>query len=84
MHERDSMSKKTGVGICLLLIFAVGLSTGWAQNAPAEKPPIYTYVAEWSVPRAQWADMDKNADAEKPLMEKMVADGTIVSYGTYS
>jgi len=77
------MSKKTGVGLCLLLVFVFGLS-GWAQNAAADKPPIYTYVAEWSVPRAQWADMDKNADAEKPLMEKMLADGTIVSYGVYS
>ena len=86
MYERDLMSKRTGVGICLLLVFAFGLlpTTGWAQNAAAEKPQIYTYVAEWSVPRAQWGDMDKNADAEKPLLEKMVADGVILSYGTYS
>ncbi len=81
------MSNKTGMGVCLLLLVSVvGLfpAAMWAQNAPADKPPTYTYVAEWNVPRAQWADMDKNADAEKPLMEKMVADGTIVSYGTYS
>ncbi len=77
------MSKKTGVGVCLLVVLVFGLSASWAQSAP-EKPPVYTYVAEWSVPRAQWGDMDKNADAERPLMEKLVADGTIVSYGTYT
>ena len=25
-----------------------------AQAAPAEKPTVYTYVAEWAVPRAMW------------------------------
>jgi len=79
------MSNKSRVGSCLLLlglIFALLLPVS-AQNAP-EKAPVYTYVAEWSVPRAQWGDMEKNADAERPLMEKLVADGTIVGYGTYN
>jgi hypothetical protein len=24
-----------------------------------EKPQMYTYVADWSIPRAQWGDMQK-------------------------
>src|SRR4051794_10866784 len=71
----------------VFLLFCVVLGVASpvaAQAAPAEKPTMYTYVAEWSVPRAQWGEMEKNADAERPLMEKLVGDGTIVSYGVYS
>jgi hypothetical protein len=37
-----------------------------------------TYIAQWAVPRAQWPDMVKLDDQERPLMEKMVADGSIL------
>jgi len=28
--------------------------------------------------------MDKNADAERPLLDKLVADGTLIGYGAYT
>ena len=55
-----------------------------AQSAAAEKPTVYTYVAEWAVPRAMWADYQKQEDGELDAMKKAVADGTIVSYGEFS
>jgi hypothetical protein len=67
--------------VCLALAAAVPLS---AQNTNQGKPPVYTYVAEWSVPRAQWAEMDKVADQDRPLLDKLVADGTLVGYGAYT
>ncbi len=55
-----------------------------AQNSDQGKPPVYTYLAEWAVPRAQWADMVKLDDQDKPLMDKLVADSTITGYGAYT
>jgi basic membrane lipoprotein Med (substrate-binding protein (PBP1-ABC) superfamily) len=46
-----------------------------------EKPPMYTYVADWNIPRAQWGEMAKNNAADEKLMEKAFASGTIVGYG---
>jgi hypothetical protein len=45
---------------------------------------MYLYSADWVVPRAQWADMEKLDDANKALMDKLVADGTLLQYGAYS
>jgi hypothetical protein len=54
-----------------------------AQNEGG-KPPVYTYIAQWAVPRAQWPDMVKLDDQERPLMEKMIANGDIVAYGQFA
>jgi hypothetical protein len=55
-----------------------------AQSAAAEKPAVYTYVAEWAVPRAMWAEYQKQEDGELDAMKKAVADGTIVSFGEFA
>jgi hypothetical protein len=82
------MSKRfTGVfvAICMGLIglMVLGVQPALAQ-APAEKPPVYTYVAEWAVPRAMWADYDKQEAAGNDAMKKLVADGTLVAYGNFA
>ena len=46
-----------------------------------EKPPMYSYIANWQIPRAHWADMAKTYDATKAILDKAVADGTLVGYG---
>ncbi len=74
---------KVCAGLC-----ALGMSTVWTGPAAAqtaevkEKPALYTYVAEWNIPRAQWADMEKGNSANAKIMDKAVADGTIVGYGS--
>ncbi len=55
-----------------------------AQAAGAGKPPVYLYIAEWSVPRAQWGDMVKADEQDKPVLDKLIADGTLVGYGAYT
>jgi hypothetical protein len=55
-----------------------------AQSAAAEKPAVYTYVSEWAVPRAMWADYKKEDDADLDAMKKAMADNTIVSYGSFA
>ena len=76
------MTKRILVLPALLLVLGMMCSVSRAQNNP-EQPPIFTYVAEWAVPRAQWADMDKVNAGDKALLDSLVADGTLLGYGTY-
>jgi hypothetical protein len=73
---------KVFAGLCALAMSAVWTGPAAAQMAEAkEKPPLYTYVAEWNIPRAQWAEMAKGNAASQKVMDQAVADGTIVGYG---
>ncbi len=69
--------------MCLVGLMVPGVQPALAQTA-AEKPPVYTYVSEWAVPRAMWADYDKQEAAGNDAMKKLVADGTLVSYGYFA
>lgn len=69
-------------GICVFVLSAMGAVPAGAQSSEVkEKPPMYSYVANWQIPRAQWADMDKANAANKAILDKALADGTIVGYG---
>jgi len=46
-----------------------------------EKPPMYSYVADWSIPRAQWAEMEKASASDKAILDKAIANGSLVAYG---
>ena len=76
------MSKFVMTMCALTLVWAISPKASRAQDK-AEKPSMYTYVAEWDAPRAQWPDIEKVSANEKDTMDKMVADGTIVGYGSY-
>jgi len=47
-----------------------------------EKPRMYSYVAFWTLPRAQWAEEAKQNASEEKMMEKALAGGSIVGYGS--
>jgi hypothetical protein len=69
-------------GVFALLCALVSAVPACAQMSEVkEKPPMYSYVANWTIPRAQWADMAKQTAANQKSMEKAVADGAIVGYG---
>lgn len=76
------MLRRLFVLAVLLLVFALACPSTWAQGSSAQ-PPLFTYVSEWNTPRAQWADMAKVEAEIKPAMDALVADGTLVGYGTY-
>jgi hypothetical protein len=67
---------------------AVAMSAVWAGQAGAqtseikEKPALYTYVADWNIPREKWGDMEKSYAGTQKMLDKAVADGTIVGYGS--
>ena len=43
---------------------------------------MYSYVGFWSIPRAQWGEMEKGNAADQKVLDKALADGTIIGYGT--
>ncbi len=70
----------------VILVFALALAgvPAWAQGGGSENQPLYTFVALWGVPRAQWGEVDKAREAIKPVLDKLIADGTLVSYGGFA
>ena len=46
-----------------------------------EKPPMYSYIAVWNIPRAQWGAMEKQSAAARKILNQAMSDGTIVAYG---
>lgn len=76
------MSKKTSLVLAMLCLL---LAAPVVASAQQQEAPIYTSVALWNVPRAQWADFtafwEKNG---RPVLERMYADGTIVSWGRFA
>jgi hypothetical protein len=76
------MNKKIA-GILLVMAALIATPLAFSQMEQAQ-PVIYTYVSEFQVPRANWVQYAENAEKTfVPIAEKMVANGTIVSYSTF-
>jgi len=80
------MTRKLGkvlVGLCGLAIATACSAPVFAQMSEVkEKPPMYSYVGNWAIPRAQWGEMEKNTAADTKVLDKAIAAGTIVGYGS--
>lgn len=79
------MSSKQWKGLAALCV--IGLMAALATPAPAqmdskEKPAMYCYVGLWAIPRAQWADMVKADEADEPALQKAMAAGTLIGFGS--
>lgn len=77
------MQKRGIWAICLLVLGTLAVGTPLRAQAENEGTPMYIYVAQWAVPRAQWGEVAKVNDADRALMDKLVADGTITTYGEF-
>jgi hypothetical protein len=69
-------------GLVVVVLAVVAVPAAFSQMEQAQ--PVYTYVSQFQVPRANWAAYAE--DSEKsvvPIMEKLAADGTIVSWSTF-
>src|ERR1700726_5237454 len=76
------MMKKRIAG---LVVFVLAVMLAPAALPQMESTPIvYTYVSQFQIPRASWAAYSE--DTEKsfvPVVEKSLADGTILSWSTF-
>jgi hypothetical protein len=70
-------------GLCALVLATVWAAVpASAQMSEAkEKTPMYSYVSFWNIPRAQWAEMAKEEASDRQILDKAIADGTLVGYG---
>ena len=78
------MHRKIASLLVFCLAFSAAAATAQMAGQEKEKPPVYTYVAQWTVPRAQWADEAKVDDQDRAVLDKLVADGTLIGYGAYT
>lgn len=70
----------TSLSLCGLL--AIAALPAHAQSSPVQpKAPMYSYIANWQVPRAHWSEIPQANAANKSIMDKAVADGTLIGYG---
>lgn len=76
------MKKRIIRGVCVFAMCTIGTLIATAQSSEVkEKAPMYSYVANWSIPRAQWADVAKTNAADKATLDKALASGGLVGYG---
>lgn len=78
--NRRSCTIFVGLSALALSVLCVLPAVARAQEVK-EKSPMYTYIANWQVPRAHWADMQKDFESTRPVLDKALADGTLVGYG---
>jgi len=65
--------------ICLAL--AVGGAKAQSSEVK-EKPPMYSYIANWTVARDKFKELESMPGRTESLMKKALADGSIVAWGT--
>jgi len=69
-------------GFCGFAMLALcAIPSGAQASEVKEKPPMYSYIANWQIPRAQWGDAEKVNATRKAILDKALADGTIVGFG---
>jgi hypothetical protein len=69
-------------GLCVLGLAAALPGSVKAQDSGVkEKAPMYCYIGNWDIPRAQWGDMAKADDADRAALEKAMSSGSLVGYG---
>jgi hypothetical protein len=69
-------------GLLLIVLAVILVPAALPQMEPT--PVVYTYVSQFQVPRANWAQYSE--DTEKtfvPVVDKLMADGTLVGYSTF-
>ena len=73
-----------GVAVGLILVALAVVSSPIALSQGESTPIVYTYVSQFQVPRASWAQYAENTEKSfVPVADKMVADGTILGYSTF-
>jgi len=69
--------RRTGNFLVVLSLLLLALPVA------AQEAPVYTFLTHWNVPRAQWAEFTAfEEESVRPVLERMLADGTIVAWGS--
>jgi hypothetical protein len=72
-------------GLTAMVLAGAWAAPCYAQSAEVkDKPPLYTYEAYWAVPRSKWAEFEKVNPAQQKVLEKAIASGELVAFGSDS
>jgi hypothetical protein len=71
------------VGIAAMAVLGMTATPAGAQTGEVkEKPRLYRYDSYWTIPRADWGDVDKdNAAGDQKTLAPALADGILVGHG---
>lgn len=72
------MSKRI---VCLVMVFCF-LALASTVSTAQEDLAVYTYVSHWGIPRAQWPEAAAAFKESHASMERLLANGTIVAWGS--
>lgn len=71
-------------GLVVFLLAALASLPTSSQQPETAQPVVYTFVSQFQVPRASWAQYAENTEKSfVPIADKLVADGTILNYTTF-
>jgi hypothetical protein len=69
-------------GLIVLAISAIWAVPSGAQTAKVkEKPPMYSFIAIWNIPRTEWKARENQSAAARKILDRAISDGTISAYG---
>ena len=70
------------IGVFTLALLMLTAPAAFSQKDQPQR--LYTYVSQFQVPRANWAQFsDETEKIVDPVFERLMADGTIVSWGDF-
>jgi hypothetical protein len=69
------MKRIVGVLVVMVVVFTALAALSQMEQAQ----PVYTYVSQFQIPRANWTQFAEDTDKTTiPTMKRLMADGTIV------
>lgn len=69
-------------GLFVVVLAVIIVPAALSQMEPAQ--PVYTFVSQFQVPRANWAQFaEDNEKTFVPIAERFMADGTLVGWSTF-
>ena len=74
--------KKRIAGLLVIVLAVMLVPAALPQMEPT--PVVYTYVSQFQIPRANWAQYAEDTDKNfVPIAQKFMADGTIIGWSTF-
>ena len=75
------MKKRILSGASLVFLGLLAATTAPCAQSQVKRELFYGYTSDWTFPLAQWDSFSKAIEARRPIKERLVADGTLISWG---
>src|ERR1700682_2285576 len=80
VEEEAMLQRIIGLFAVALLVFSAPAALSQMEQAQ----PVYTYVSQFQVPRANWAQFAEDTEkTTNPIFQRLMADGAILGWGDF-